>query len=131
MTVCPVSMNGSVTDLPITTGTSVTIVVGAFLLITFVITLQNVTLVMTRVTMEMPQPVPWKDIPQSTPTYMLANYSRYAPWVMCANKLNQTNYSDTTLAPLQYPVRGYMSTVSQCIVCRTEYHVFKSNTSAV
>ena len=64
----------------------------------------------------------------ATLTYMLTNYSRYTPWVMCANKLDQTNCSDTTLAPLQCPINGYMSTVSQLIICST---AFTSNTSAV
>ena len=55
----------------------------------------------------------------ATFTYMLTNYSRCTPWVMCANKLDQTNCSDTTLAPLQCPIGGYNSTVSQLIICRS------------
>ena len=66
---------------------------------------------------------------------MLTNYSRCTPWVMCTNKLDQTNCSDTTLAPLQCPINGYMSTVSQLIICRsnvyTQYNYYHSNTSAV
>ena len=64
----------------------------------------------------------------STRTYMLTNYSRCTPEVWCANKLDQTNCSDTTLAPLQCPINGYMSPVSQLIICNT---TFTSNTSAV
>ena len=66
-----------------------------------------------------------------TYTYMLTNYSRCTPWAWCANKLDQTNCSDTTLAPLQCPVGGYISTVSQYIVCKTTHFVLNSNTSAV
>ena len=51
----------------------------------------------------------------STRTYKLANYSRCTPWVMCHNKLDHTNCTDTRLAPLQCPVGGYMSRVSQYI----------------
>ena len=61
--------------------------------------------------------------------YMLANYSRCIPLVMCANKLDQTNCSDATLAPLQCTVGGYTSTVSDYIICKTEYCYH--NTSAV
>ena len=68
----------------------------------------------------------WKG--SATSTYMLTNYSRCTPSVWCANKLDQTNCSDTTLAPLQCPINGYMSTVSQVIICSTAY---TSNTSAV
>ena len=64
-------------------------------------------------------------------TYILANYSRCTPYVTCDNKLDQTNCSDSTLAPLQCPGGGYMSTVSQYIVCRTAYLVYHSNNSAV
>ena len=66
---------------------------------------------------------------------MLANYSRCTPWVMCANKLDQTNCSDTTLASLQCYINGYMSDVSLHIICKRvvaglfDYH--HSNTSAV
>ena len=71
----------------------------------------------------------------TTLTYMLTNYSRCTPWTWCANRLDQTNCSDTTLAPLQCPVGGYMSTVSEHYICksilhdlRNEYHC---NNSAV
>ena len=71
----------------------------------------------------------------NTLIYILANYSRCTPWAWCANKLDQTNCSDTTLAPLQCPVGGYISTVSQHIICRsiiyTSYSRLHSNTSAV
>ena len=59
---------------------------------------------------------------------------------MCANKLDQTNCSDTRLAPLQCPVRGYTSTVSQYVICPSTiytaddvyfYSKVHSNTSAV
>ena len=66
---------------------------------------------------------------------MLINYSRCTPRVMCANKLDQTNCSDTKLAPLQCPINGYVSNVSQHIICnRTITAIFgenHSNTSAV
>ena len=64
----------------------------------------------------------------STLTYILANYSRCTPLVECINKLDQTNCSDTTIAPLQCPINGQTSTVSQLIICTTAY---MSNTSAV
>ena len=68
-------------------------------------------------------------------TYMLSNYSRCTPWVVCANKLDQTNCSDTTLAPLQCYINGYMSNVSQHIICkRIVFIIFNyhhRNTSAV
>ena len=68
-------------------------------------------------------------------TYLLANYSRCTPGVWCANKLDHTNCSDTTVAPLQCHVGGYLSTVSQDIVCKKEVYTFKnnphSNTTAV
>ena len=71
----------------------------------------------------------------STRTYKLANYSRCLPWVMCENKLDHTNCTDTRLAPLQCPVGGYMSTVSQHIICKSTVYTFRnwvhSNTSAV
>ena len=66
---------------------------------------------------------------------MLTNHSRCTPWVWCANKLDQTNCSDTTLAPLQCAVCGYQSTVSEHIICRSivyrQYNDYHSNTSAV
>ena len=58
VTVSPVLMSGAVTGIPITTGTSVTKVVGSYLLITFVITIQTVTRVMMRVTVVIYQDVP-------------------------------------------------------------------------
>ena len=67
----------------------------------------------------------------NTRTYMLANYSRCTPLVWCTSKLDQTNCSDNTLAPLQCPVGGYMSTVSQLIICRAEYLLYHRNFSAV
>ena len=71
----------------------------------------------------------------STRTYKLDNYSRCTPWVMCNNKLDHTNCTDTRLAPLQCPVGGYTSTVSQYIICKstvyTENNIIHSNTSAV
>ena len=71
----------------------------------------------------------------STRTYKLANYSRCTPWVWCDNKLDHTNCTDTRLAPLQCPVGGYMSNVSQYIICKSTVYTFKnwvhSNTSAV
>ena len=71
----------------------------------------------------------------STVTYMLTNYSRCTPWVMCTNKLDQINCSDTTLAPLQCPVGGYMSTVSKHIICKSIVYaagnIHHSNTSAI
>ena len=72
---------------------------------------------------------------ESTYTYLLANYSRCTPWVCCANKLDQVNCSDTTLAPLVYPIQGHMSTVSQHIICKpivlTFLNYAHSNSSAV
>ena len=72
----------------------------------------------------------------SIQTYILANYSRCTPWVSCANKLDHTNCSDTTQAPLQCPVGGYKSTVSDHIICRSfvykQYNIkYNSNTYAV
>ena len=67
--------------------------------------------------------------------YMLTNYSRCTPTVECANKLDQTNCSDRTVAPLQCPVSGYISTVSRYVICEsaiyTDYNDYHSNTSAV
>ena len=72
---------------------------------------------------------------KSNETYILANYSRCTPWVWCATKLDQINCSDTQLAPLQCPISGYMSTLSQHIICKkTVFTVdsdFHSNFSAV
>ena len=51
-----------------------------------------------------------------TPTYL--SY-RCIPWICCANKLDHTNCTDTTLAPLQCPVSGYTSTVSRYIICKS------------
>ena len=48
-----VMMSGTVTGIAITTGTSVTTVVRAYLLITFVITILTVTMVTMRVTVVM------------------------------------------------------------------------------
>ena len=71
----------------------------------------------------------------STYTYKLANYSRCLPWVLCDNKLDHTNCTDTRLAPLQCTVGGYISTVSQYIICKSTVYTFRnnihSNTSAV
>ena len=71
----------------------------------------------------------------SARTYILANYSRCTPWVWCANKLDQTNCSDSTLAPLQCPIGGYVSTVSQDIICKSNiigsHNYYHSNSSAV
>ena len=71
----------------------------------------------------------------STDTSILANYSRCTPWVGCDSKLDQTNCSDTTLAPLQCPVGGYQSTVSEHIICRSivyrRYNDYHSNNSAI
>ena len=53
VTVFTVMMSGTVTGITITTGTSVATVVRAYLLITFVITIQTVTMVMMRVTVVM------------------------------------------------------------------------------
>ena len=68
-------------------------------------------------------------------TYVLANYSRCTMWIQCANKLDQTNCSDSTLAPLQCPVGGYISIVSQYIICRsiiyTSNNIHHTNTSTV
>ena len=58
---------------------------------------------------------PWEG--GSTFTYLLANYSKCTPRVFCVNKLDQINCSDNALAPLQCPINGYMSTVSQHIIC--------------
>ena len=72
---------------------------------------------------------------ESIRPYILANYSRCTPEVVCANKLDQTNCSDTTLAPLQCPVHGYMSTVSRLIICQPKVYSHHdnvhSNSSAV
>ena len=127
-------MSGAVTV--ITTTTSVTTVVGPCLLFGFVITIQTVSMVTMRVTVVMLQHVLGKIISHtSSRTYVLANYSRCTAWVMCANKLDQTNCSDSTLAPLQCPVGGYISTVSQYIICRsviyTIHNIHHTNTSAV
>ena len=62
---------------------------------------------------------------------MLANYSRCTPNVECDNKLDQTNCSDSTLAPLQCSINSYMSTVSQLIICSIAYLNYHSNTTAV
>ena len=71
----------------------------------------------------------------STRTYKLDNYSRCTPWVICDNKLDHTNCTDTRLAPLQCTVGGYMSTVSQYIICKSTVYAFTnrvhSNTSDV
>ena len=71
----------------------------------------------------------------SVSTYKLANYSRCTPWVWCAHKLDQTNCTDSTLAPLKCHVGGYTSTVSQYIICKTTVYTYDneihSNTSAV
>ena len=71
----------------------------------------------------------------STDTYIFANYSRCTSMVWCNNKLDQTNCSDSTLSPLQCPINGYMSTVSEHIICRsivyTEDNRYHSNFSAV
>ena len=68
-------------------------------------------------------------------TYILANYSRCTPWVWCATKLDQINCSDTQLAPLQCRISGYMSTLSQHIICKKTVFTadgdFHSNFSAV
>ena len=77
----------------------------------------------------------WEKNPADSYTYLLGNYSRCTPWVMCANKLDQTNCSDSTLAPLQCPVDGYISAVSQYIICRSIIYTvnshYHSNTSTV
>ena len=71
----------------------------------------------------------------SANSYNLTNYSRCTPWVWCANKLDQTNCSDATLASLQCHVGGYISTISQYIVCKEELKTYldanHTNTSAV
>ena len=71
----------------------------------------------------------------SSLTYLLANYSRCTFRVYCANKLDQTNCTDTTLAPLLCPVGGYISTISHYIVCKRTVAAYwseiHSNTSAV
>ena len=71
----------------------------------------------------------------SARTYMLANYSRCTPWTLCGSKMDQTNCSDTTLAPLQCPINGYMSTISERIICKRiifgEVNKPHSNTIAV
>ena len=57
------------------------------------------------------------------------------PWVMCADKLDQTNCSDTQLTPLQCPINGYASNVSQHIICKraitVTYNLNYSNTFAL
>ena len=67
--------------------------------------------------------------------YMIANYSSCLPQAWCTNKLDHTNCSDTTLAPLQCPVGGYIATVSQDIICSniiyTKGNKYHSNSSAV
>ena len=72
---------------------------------------------------------------EPTRTYILANYSRCTPNVECANKLDQTNCSDTTLAPLQCFINGYTSTVSRHITCKpivySRDNYVHSNSSAV
>ena len=54
---------------------------------------------------------------------------------MCASKLDQTNCSDAKLAPLQCPINGYVSNVSQHIICERTMSAISginhSNTSAV
>ena len=68
-------------------------------------------------------------------TYILANYSRCTPWVWCADKLDQINCSDATLSPLQCPVNGYMSSISEHIICKSivfgAFNHYHSNMSAV
>ena len=68
-------------------------------------------------------------------TYKLANYSRCTAMVLCANKRDHTNCTDTRLAPLMCPVGGDMSTISQYILCKKEAYTYgkliHSNTSAV
>ena len=67
--------------------------------------------------------------------YMLTNYSRCTPEVWCDNKLDHINCSDTTLAPLQCPVGGYNSTLSEHIICKSIVYsasnVHHSNTSVI
>ena len=63
--------------------------------------------------------------------YTLSNSSRCTPWAMCANKLDQTNCSDITIAPLQCPVSGFISTVSQYVICKKPSIYRNTNTSAV
>ena len=73
--------------------------------------------------------------PTRTYSYILASSSRCTPWVMCADKLDQTNCSDTQLTPLQCPINGYASNVSQHIICKraitVTYNLNYSNTFAV
>ena len=60
-------------------------------------------------------------LPSTFPeTISLLNYTRCMTWVLCANKLDQTNCSDTSKAPLQCPIKGHMSTVSRNVICNDE-----------
>ena len=67
--------------------------------------------------------------------YKLSNYTRCTPWTMCASKLDQTNCSDVKLAPLKCPVEGFISTVSQYVICKRaiyrESNSSHSNASAI
>ena len=65
----------------------------------------------------------------------MTNYSRCSPWAWCTSKLDQTNCTDASLAPLLCPIDGKISTVSLHIICKTyiytEFNRFHRNTSHV
>ena len=50
--------------------------------------------------------------------YAFTNYTRCTPSTVCQNKLDQTNCSDATLAYLECPIKGYISTVSKYVICQ-------------
>ena len=65
----------------------------------------------------------------------LTNYTRCTPWILCSNKIDQTNCSDRSLAPPECLVKGKMSTISQKIIRKTrlttEYNRIHVNSSGV
>ena len=56
--------------------------------------------------------------------YYLSNYTRCLPFVSCRSKIDQTNCSDDSLAPLVCPINGSWSTVSKNIICKTAIELF-------
>ena len=70
-----------------------------------------------------------------TRSYIISNNSRCLPWAFCANKLDQTNCTDVTLAPLQCSINGMVSTVSLYVICKisvvTVFNWPHSNRTAV
>ena len=50
----------------------------------------------------------------------LSNYSRCLPLIRCVNKWDQTNCSNSSLAPLKCKINGSVSTVSINVICKFE-----------